>query len=47
VNIQVVVPRATRNLPQQRVTPNHNPKYTSEEPMSSIANHDDSSSVNI
>jgi len=32
VNISGCCAQATRNLPRQRVTPSHNPKYTTQEP---------------
>jgi hypothetical protein len=41
------VPKTKRNLQKQRVTPSHNPKYTTQEPKALIANHDDSTSVKI
>jgi hypothetical protein len=31
----------------KRATPSHNPKYTTQEPEALIANHDDSTTVNI
>jgi hypothetical protein len=43
----VDVPKTTKNLPKHRVTPSHNPKYTTQEPKFLIANHDDSISVKI
>jgi hypothetical protein len=41
------VPKTTKNLPKQIVTPSHNPKYTTQELKILIANHDDSTSVKI
>jgi hypothetical protein len=34
-------------MPLQRVTPSNNPKYTTQETKALIANHENSTSVNI